>query len=46
MNPPTPWIGSAINAATLPLVDVWITSSTSRAHAMPQVFGSSFSGQR
>ena len=46
MNPPTPMIGSAMNAAGRPDVVVLMTSSTSCAHAVPQFFGSSFRGQR
>ena len=36
MNPPTPWIGSAITAATLPEVEVLINSSKSVAQRTPQ----------
>ena len=35
MKPPTPWMGSAMKAAILPLVVVRITSSTSWAQATP-----------
>ena len=32
MNPPTPWMGSAMSAAMRPFVVVWIISSMSCAH--------------
>ena len=46
MKPPTPWIGSAIIAATSPEVVVSITLRTSSAHATPQLGYSRRSGQR
>ena len=46
MKPPTPMIGSAMNAAGRPEVVVRMTSSTSLAQAVPQLSGLSFSGQR
>lgn len=46
MNPPTPMIGSAMNAAGRPLVVVLITSSTSSAQAVPQLSGFRPSGHR
>src|ERR1700744_6883 len=36
MNPPTPWMGSAIIPAIRPDVEVWMTCSTSLAQATPQ----------
>ena len=46
MNPPTPMMGSAMKAAGRPEVVVRMTSSTSLAHAVPQVSGLRPSGQR
>ena len=46
INPPTPIIGSARIPAILPVVVVWINSSTSLAHAVPQFSGDNFNGHR
>ena len=46
MKPPTPWMGSAMNAPMLPEVVVWITFSTSFAQATPQSGYVSPNGQR
>ena len=46
MNPPTPWIGSAMNPAIRPEVVVWITSSMSRAQRRSQEGYSRPKGQR
>ena len=37
MNPPTPWIGSAMNAASFPEVAVWMAPSRSLAHLRSQL---------
>ena len=44
INPPTPKIGSKRIHAILPVVVVWINSSMSVAHAVPQFLGDNFSG--
>jgi hypothetical protein len=46
MNPPTPWIGSAIIAAGSPVVVVSMTFRTSSAQATPQSGYERPSGQR
>ena len=46
MKPPTPWMGSAMKAATLPDVAVWMAPSRSLAHLRSQLGYVSPNGQR